>query len=450
MLPSPAVHFSVAVSPFPILSVTRNAASISEDGGTATFTISASSAPASDIIVTLLTGGSYGSGEVTGIPVSGTTFTVTLAQSTTSVTIPITANHDTNGVNETVTLGIQPDPANPPAYTVGTPASASVTIQDDNAPVLTLSADRSTMTNLQVATFTVNATFAPQADLVVNVASSGYATGTVIVPSGLTIPSGATSAQFQVSASTGAGYEVQNPQVSLATGSGYSIGSPGAQSLQISDATLGVFNYDGVWGFNSGSGSAVGGGASWNLGGNVSVTGGSLAIGGNYSTDTATVALSNGSVVFNQNLFTIGVKFAASDLSASRPLFVGGYGWRWIMVNIDTSGNLSVDLKNHANTLPLTGMTISAGTTYTLVLNVSVDPVLGGISITAWLNGSPVSTGIAPGSFTWDPAQPPDAILTASDYSNGRMFKGTWDWAFAANGLLDYTTVVNLTAAVAP
>ena len=144
MLPSPAVHVTVAVSPFPILSVTRNNASISENGGTATFTISSSSPPAGDISVTLLTGGTYGSGDVTGIPVSGTTFTATLLQSTTTVTLSITGVHNSVNADHTVILTIQPDPANPAAYTVGTPSSASVTIQDDLAHTVTYNGNGNT------------------------------------------------------------------------------------------------------------------------------------------------------------------------------------------------------------------------------------------------------------------------------------------------------------------
>ena len=119
MLPGPSVHATVSVSPYPILTVTRNNTTISEDGGTATFTITASRAPVNDLTVSLVTGGTYAAAEVTGLQPSGTTFTATLKASTTTVTYPITANHDTNVVNETVTLAINTDPSTPPTYTVG-------------------------------------------------------------------------------------------------------------------------------------------------------------------------------------------------------------------------------------------------------------------------------------------------------------------------------------------
>ena len=138
MLPSPSVHATVGVSPYPILSVTRDKASVSEDGGTATFTITSSSPPTGDITVHLLTGGNYVPADLTGpLPASGTSFTATLIHSTTTISLPITGVHDAANVDHTVTLTIQADPNSPPAYTVGAPASASVVLQDDGTYTVT-------------------------------------------------------------------------------------------------------------------------------------------------------------------------------------------------------------------------------------------------------------------------------------------------------------------------
>ena len=70
----------MSVSPYPILSITRDKATVSEDGGTATFTITSSSASASDITVNLKTSGDYEAGDVTGLPASGTPLSATLVQ----------------------------------------------------------------------------------------------------------------------------------------------------------------------------------------------------------------------------------------------------------------------------------------------------------------------------------------------------------------------------------
>lgn len=129
MLPSPGVHAAISVSPYPILTVSRDNASISENGGTATFVITSSVAASSDIDVGLSTSGA-GLSQVTGFP----PFPMTLVAGTTTIVVPITANHDEDLVDESVTLTIDPDPGSPPAYTAGAPASATVLIQDDMIP----------------------------------------------------------------------------------------------------------------------------------------------------------------------------------------------------------------------------------------------------------------------------------------------------------------------------
>jgi len=138
MLPSSSVHATVGVSPYPILSVSCDKASVSEDGGTATFTITSSSAPTGDITVHLLTGGTYVPADLTGpLPASGQSFAATLVHGTTTITLPITGVHDAANVDHTVTLTIQADPNSPPAYTKGAPASASVVLQDDGTYTVT-------------------------------------------------------------------------------------------------------------------------------------------------------------------------------------------------------------------------------------------------------------------------------------------------------------------------
>ena len=571
MLPSQPVHATVGVSPYPILSVICDKVSTSEDGGTATFTITSSSQSNSDITVNLVTSGTYELNDVTSsvmtFPGPGTSFSRTLTQSTTTITIPITGQRDVDGDNEKVILTIQPDPNSPPAYTVGAPASTTVEVLDnqrpeltiarsvspisDNGgvtvftvtssfalssdltvnlltggtyetsdvsgmpgpgstfaltfpagqltasrtvtaqtdpgefdnetvtlsivasgaysigtpgsatlsitdtspiPALTLTADRGSMTDGQTATFTVTASVAPDANHTVNIVSTNYTVGKVLVPANVTILAGATSAQFQVSAPAQVGYEVQNPQVSLVSGTGHTLGFPNGQSLQIYDDALGVFEWDGVWSFNTGMGSNVGTGASWSITGSVPLSGGALNFSGIYDPypgDAATVSVTNASADFNKNLFTLAVSFKMADLNftVSRAIIVGGTSYRWLIAQVDPNGNLSVDFNNHgiidsnpvdpAYNLDL-GMTISAGTTYTLVLNVDVATR----TLTAWLNGTMVTRAL-PSYFVW--ANPTgDEVLTSTDYSRGRAFKGTWDWVFAANGLLDYNEVLTL------
>ncbi|HYW81886.1 MAG TPA: hypothetical protein VFB30_01435 [Spirochaetia bacterium] len=139
MLPSTCVHATVGVSPYPVLSIARDKATVSEDGGTANFIITSSSAPTSDITVRLATGGDPAANYVTtgGAPFPAS-FTATLKQSTTSVSLPVTGVPDADTIDETVTLTVQPDPGPTTTYTVGTPASASVVIQDNHMPTYTV------------------------------------------------------------------------------------------------------------------------------------------------------------------------------------------------------------------------------------------------------------------------------------------------------------------------
>jgi uncharacterized repeat protein (TIGR02543 family) len=168
MLPSPVVHAVVSVSPYPVLSITRNVASVTEDGGTATFTITSSRAPAADITINLLTGGDYEAGDVAGVPVAGTTFTRTLSQSATTVTIQITGQPDLDIVNDTLTLTIKPDTVSPPTYSVGGSGTAQVIIADN-----------------MVAKYTVTYSGNGNTGGTVPVDSNTYSEGTTVTAAGL-------------------------------------------------------------------------------------------------------------------------------------------------------------------------------------------------------------------------------------------------------------------------
>ncbi|HVO39562.1 MAG TPA: leucine-rich repeat protein [Spirochaetia bacterium] len=138
MLPSLPVHATVSVSPYPILTVSCSKVTTPETGGTATFTITSSITAASAMTVRLLTGGTYGPAEVTGLAASGTTFTATIPQNATTVNLPITSNPDYNLADETVTLTILADTNTPPAYTVGGPSTVQLTLVDSKISTSTV------------------------------------------------------------------------------------------------------------------------------------------------------------------------------------------------------------------------------------------------------------------------------------------------------------------------
>jgi uncharacterized repeat protein (TIGR02543 family) len=144
MLPSLPVHVTAVVSPYPVLTVTCDKASVTEDGGTtATFTIASSSAPSVDITINLQTGGDYSTSNQTGLSVGpNSPLTATLKAGATTVSpVSVAGVRDPSTASHTVILMIQPDNSATPAYTVGAPSSASVVLQDDGKFTLAYNAN---------------------------------------------------------------------------------------------------------------------------------------------------------------------------------------------------------------------------------------------------------------------------------------------------------------------
>ncbi len=439
--PLPKAKMTILDNSAPQITIACSPTSMNDNGPAATVTVTASFAPTSAVNVTLRTGGSYEPGDVTTLPASGGTLVVTIPAGATTGSMTFTGVPDLGEFdNESVTFTIVANSA----YTIGSPGSASVTLIDTSPqPVLTLTADQTNLTDGQTATFTVHASVAPDANHTVSIGSTGYTAGKVIIPTSVTIPVGATSATFTVYGPSQIGYSAQTPTVSLATGTGHSLGSPSSLTLQITDDAIGYFQWSGVWSFNSGTGSNVGTGIGWSYSGNVGLSGGSLVIGGTYPTDNASVTLSSGSVDFDKDKFTIGVRFIIADFDTSLPTYPGrsiicaGTSYRWLTVQVDSSGNVSIDLNNHTTNMPL-GAIITAGTVQTMVVNVDV----GSLTLTATMNGVTVVRSL-PAGFVWENPTG-DEVLTSNDFSNGRDFYGTWDWVVATNGILSYSQVLNL------
>jgi hypothetical protein len=116
MLPSPIVHATVSVSPYPILSITVDKATVSEAAGKATFTIASSNAaPASGITVSIKTSGGYDASHVSFPEATGTTFTANIPPTMTTTTLDVIGVQNSDHVSQTITLAIQPDSSTPPA-----------------------------------------------------------------------------------------------------------------------------------------------------------------------------------------------------------------------------------------------------------------------------------------------------------------------------------------------
>ena len=205
------------------------------EGGEAVFTVTASPAPASPLAVsvTVAAEGDYGiaSGTRTvSIPTAGSA-TLTLA----------TANDKADEPDGSVTLTV----AAGDGYTVGDPASGSVSIADDDLPppVVSIAATAASVTEGGAAAFTLTADRAPDADLTVTLSVAETGGGDHVAaadegPATATIAKGATEAVFSVATVDD---DVDEPDgsvtVTLKDGGGYTVPSPpgNAAAVTVSD-----------------------------------------------------------------------------------------------------------------------------------------------------------------------------------------------------------------------
>ena len=200
------------------------------EGGDAAFTLTATPPPAADlaVTVTVATDGAYGIAAGTQTVTIPTTGSYTLTLPTTGDT----TDEPDGSVTVTVTDG--------DGYTVGSAASGSVTVQDDDAPpvepVVTLAAGTSPVTEGGDATFTLTATPPPAADLAVSVTVAtdgdwGISAGTQTV----TIPT--TGSATLTLATTGDATDEPDGSVTVTVkdGDGYTVGSAASGSITIAD-----------------------------------------------------------------------------------------------------------------------------------------------------------------------------------------------------------------------
>ena len=211
----------------PAVTIAAGTSSVTE-GGDAVFMLTASPAPAADLSVTVTVasdgdwGVTAGSRTVT-VPATGSA-TLTLA----------TAGDDADEPDGSVSVTV----ADGQGYTVGSSASGTVSVQDDDAPLpeVTLAAGTSPVTEGGDAVFTLTATPAPAADLAVSVTVTsdgdwGVTAGTQTV----TIP---TTGSATLTLAT-AGDDVDEPDgsvsVTVTDGQGYTVGSSASGTVAVRD-----------------------------------------------------------------------------------------------------------------------------------------------------------------------------------------------------------------------
>ena len=221
-------YVSPRIDPTPSLTIQSVSSQVNQ-GQTAAFVITASSAPTADTTVNLGFSGTAGSGDIITPPPS-----VELMAGATQTSVSVqTRVNTTVGSNKTVVAALDAGTG----YTVGSPSSAQTTIANDNVPQLTISGG-TTVSPGGSATLTVTANQAPLNNLQIFLSFGGSAVaGTDYdVPNPVvTLPAGATSATVTLntlnSQVLGASKYIV---VSLSPSAGsYSVGSPGAAVVTI-------------------------------------------------------------------------------------------------------------------------------------------------------------------------------------------------------------------------
>ena len=217
----------------PVVTITAGASPVTE-GGNAAFTLTATPPPPADLTVTVgvaATGdyGIAGASRTVTIPTAGS-FTLTLA------TTGDTADEPDGSVTVTVEDGA--------GYTVGSSASGTVSVRDDDLPppAVSITAAAASVTEGGAASFTVSADRAPDADLTVTLAVTEAAGSDHVAADdegtrSVTIAKDTTQASFSVATVDDA---VDEPDgsvtVSVAAGAGYTVSSSrGAATVSVSD-----------------------------------------------------------------------------------------------------------------------------------------------------------------------------------------------------------------------
>ena len=221
-------------TPPPTPSVTITGGSGVTEGGTATFTVTASPAPASSLTVSLTVSqsGDYAASGTTGAK------TVTVGTSGSATYTVATTDDSDDEADGSVTVAV----GTGNGYTVGSSSSASVSVSDDDdppaeTPVVRISGG-SGVTEGGSATFTVTATPAPASPLTVSltVSQSGdYAASGTTGAKTVTVGTSG-SATYTVATTDDSDDEADGSvTVAVSTGDGYTAGTPSVATVAVSD-----------------------------------------------------------------------------------------------------------------------------------------------------------------------------------------------------------------------
>ena len=215
----------------PVVSITADPTPITE-GAAATFTVAlGNAAPAGGITVSVRVTES-GSYIVGSAPATATVF---IAGGDTTGTLMVSTEDDTTDEPDgSITAELNAGAS----YTLGTPNTATVTVNDNDVLLASISVDPTTITEGEVATFTVTlGSAAPAGGITINVdvtESGSYIAATA--PMTVVIASGATTVTLAVSTE---GDNLDEPDGSITAaldaGVGYTVGTPNTAIVTVND-----------------------------------------------------------------------------------------------------------------------------------------------------------------------------------------------------------------------
>ncbi len=205
----------------------------SEPSNTGTITVTRTGITTAALAVTYTVGGTATS----GTDYTALTGTVSIPVGAASTTITVTPIDDTTlESDETVVVSL----AAGSGYTVDFPSSATVTIEDNDAPSVTIAAtDDSAGEPSSTGTFTVTRTGSTTASLAVTYTTSGTATSGsdyTALSGAVTIAAGESTATITVTPLDDTTVDPAETVIAtLAAGTGYTVGTPGSATVTIAD-----------------------------------------------------------------------------------------------------------------------------------------------------------------------------------------------------------------------